>query len=104
MDKIRIILPRRFRLKISIFLSYQTFIPVPGFWSLVIVRDFHKVKVQWGAGPVALDWRRIGHQGVQKLASTQKSELKGQVGNIWKHLPLALCNTCGPLLRRYVSL
>jgi len=64
----------------------------------------YRFKAQWGARPVALDWRRIGHQGVKKLASTQKSELRGQAENIWKHLPLALCNTCGPLLRRYVSL
>lgn len=69
----------------------------------------YKFKKQWGALPVALDWREWDAQGMAAAAapaagSTTGSNLRPLVEAAWQRLPLALTNGLGPLLRRFITL
>ena len=64
----------------------------------------YRFKAQWGATPKPLFWETY---------PPRKSALKqGKVGpgvrafaeNLWRHMPLSLCNTFGPVLRRCINL
>jgi len=64
-----------------------------------------RFKQQWGAKPVLLDWRDDNFQFDSQRGGVQSiSLIKSIVESIWKKLPLAVANTIGPKLRRYISL
>jgi len=64
-----------------------------------------RFKQQWGAKPTLLEWRDDNVLPDSKTSVVQStSPLKSLVENIWKKLPLAVANTLGPKLRRYISL
>ncbi|QNA98075.1 GNAT family N-acetyltransferase [Massilia sp. Se16.2.3] len=73
----------------------------------------YKFKKQWGAVPAALDWREWDAQGVAHPAPpiTAPGAKGGAVSNLrplvestWQKLPLAVTNSLGPRLRRYITL
>lgn len=68
----------------------------------------YKFKKQWGALPVALDWREWDAQGVAKsaapAASNGASFLRPLIESAWQRLPLAVANSLGACLRRYITL
>ena len=73
----------------------------------------YKFKKQWGAVPVALDWKEWDAQGVAQGVTTAvapatsggaKSSLRPLVESAWQKLPLAVTNSLGPRLRRYITL
>jgi len=64
-----------------------------------------RFKQQWGAKPTLLEWRDDTSQPDTQMGSVQStSSLKSLVESVWKKLPLAVANTIGPKLRRYISL
>jgi len=64
-----------------------------------------RFKQQWGAKPAPLEWRDDVPQINSQMGSVQStSSLKSLVEKVWKRLPLAVANTIGPKLRRYISL
>ncbi|WP_313174184.1 GNAT family N-acetyltransferase [Massilia sp.] len=72
----------------------------------------YKFKKQWGAVPVALDWREWDAQGVALNAAPvaaaanggMKANLRPMIESAWQKLPLAVTNRLGPRLRRYITL
>ncbi|HAV35350.1 MAG TPA: hypothetical protein DCX52_03155, partial [Massilia sp.] len=69
----------------------------------------YKFKKQWGAVPVALDWKEWDAQGVAPIVAPAtsggaKSSLRPLVESAWQKLPLAVTNSLGPRLRRYITL
>ncbi|GAW95523.1 MULTISPECIES: FemAB family XrtA/PEP-CTERM system-associated protein [Colwellia] len=64
----------------------------------------YRFKQQWGAQPVLLDWREDIQTAAQPEVASGNSRIKSLVEKIWKKLPLAVANTIGPKLRRYISL
>jgi len=73
----------------------------------------YKFKKQWGAVPVALDWREWDAQGVaqgigagaaQATGGGMASQLRPLIESAWQKLPLAVTNSLGPRLRRYITL
>lgn len=73
----------------------------------------YKFKKQWGALPVALDWREWDAQGVALQAAPiavpgaaggLKSNLRPMIESAWQKLPLVVTNSLGPRLRRYITL
>jgi len=76
----------------------------------------YKFKKQWGAVPVALDWREWNAQGVAQgadpisvpgapgAAGGIKAKLRPMIESAWQKLPLAVTNSLGPRLRRYITL
>jgi FemAB-related protein (PEP-CTERM system-associated) len=68
----------------------------------------YKFKKQWGALPVALDWKEWDAQGAvpspAAAAQGAPSRLRPLVESAWQRLPLALTNSLGPRLRRFISL
>lgn len=73
----------------------------------------YKFKKQWGAVPVALDWREWDGQGVAQGANAIaapaggggiKANLRPMIESAWQKLPLAVTNSLGPRLRRYITL
>jgi FemAB-related protein (PEP-CTERM system-associated) len=69
----------------------------------------YKFKKQWGALPVALDWREWDAQGVAPALAPvgtggAASSLRPLIESAWQRLPLAVTNSLGPRLRRYITL
>ena len=69
----------------------------------------YKFKKQWGALPVALDWREWDAQGLAPAnapAATggAASSLRPLIESAWQRLPLVVTNSLGPRLRRYITL
>ena len=69
----------------------------------------YKFKKQWGALPVALDWREWDAHGVAPVvapaaAGGAASSLRPLIESAWQRLPLAVTNSLGPRLRRYITL
>ncbi len=64
----------------------------------------YRFKEQWGAKPVALNWRKISYQGGLCAGDFPGSGMRQYAEKAWTHLPPEVCNLCGPLMRRYVSL
>lgn len=67
----------------------------------------YKFKKQWGASPWPLDWQQWTADGMVPAAATAAgggSQARAMVESVWQKLPLALTNTLGPCLRRYITL
>jgi FemAB-related protein (PEP-CTERM system-associated) len=64
----------------------------------------YRFKEQWGARPVALDWKVIRYYGDAEQTIFSNSRMRRRVEGLWMRMPLRFCNTFGPLVRRYVSL
>lgn len=69
----------------------------------------YKFKKQWGALPIALDWREWDARGVAPSAKpsahgSSASRLRPLIESAWQRLPLTVTNSLGPKLRRYITL
>jgi FemAB-related protein (PEP-CTERM system-associated) len=67
----------------------------------------YKFKEQWGARPCPLAWQEWKAGASQPHAETVKAgpgRLRPLVEQVWQQLPLALTNSLGPRLRRYITL
>ena len=68
----------------------------------------YKFKKQWGALPVALDWKEWDAQGVAASAAPAAtgagSSLRPLIESAWQRLPLSVANSLGGRLRRYITL
>lgn len=67
----------------------------------------YKFKKQWGAQPWKLDWQQWSADGIiTNLSNTSGggSPARAIVESVWQKLPLALTNSLGPRLRRYITL
>lgn len=68
----------------------------------------YKFKQQWGALPHALDWQEWDAEGRLRIpdsgAAGAGGSLRPLVEHVWQKLPLALTNSLGPRLRRYITL
>ncbi|MFC5510917.1 GNAT family N-acetyltransferase [Massilia jejuensis] len=67
----------------------------------------YKFKKQWGALPVALDWREWDAHGVAPAPAASNgagSKLRPLIESAWQRLPLTLANKLGSRLRRYITL
>lgn len=63
-----------------------------------------KFKEQWGAMPQPLSWDYFSFNGEPVERFQTSSKMRGYLEKIWQRSPLPMCNFCGPLLRKYVSL
>ena len=63
-----------------------------------------RFKKQWGATPVALDWRDYNQHGLIESSPESSSKIRPLVANTWAKLPFSVVNLLGPQLRRYISL
>jgi len=67
-----------------------------------------KFKQQWGAKPAPLDWQVIylheKNNETENEISTNSSDLRNIVENIWRKLPLSFTVFLGPKIRKYISL
>lgn len=63
-----------------------------------------RFKQQWGAIPHRLTWVSFDPEGHCQPGPATAGRLRSRAERIWRHLPLALCNTLGPVIRRHVSL
>lgn len=68
----------------------------------------YKFKRQWGAEPWPLDWQQWTAAGMAPPApatvESGGSPARAAVESVWQKLPLALTNSLGPRLRRYITL
>ncbi|KQQ87015.1 GNAT family N-acetyltransferase [Massilia sp. Leaf139] len=69
----------------------------------------YKFKKQWGAQPVALDWKEwdaqgVAPAGVPAASGGKAASLRPLIESAWQKLPLAVTNSLGPRLRRYITL
>lgn len=68
----------------------------------------YKFKRQWGAEPWPLDWQQWTAQGMAPpppaTVDSGASPARAAVASVWQKLPLALTNSLGPRLRRYITL
>jgi len=64
----------------------------------------YRFKKQWGAKPVLLDWNEYIADKKTAEGDGDQSDLRKIVENVWRRLPLALANTLGPRIRKYISL
>lgn len=65
----------------------------------------YKFKQQWGATPIALDWRHWPSPRSAAIdADGPPSQLRTMVANMWRRLPLPIANYAGPPIRKYISL
>ncbi len=63
----------------------------------------YKFKEQWGAVPHPLFWYGQGFTDEAETLSAP-SGMREKIARVWARLPQGLCDTTGPLLRRYISL
>lgn len=64
----------------------------------------YKFKEQWGAKPQELTWMTIPSEAHQGSYDFPMPITRKQVAEIWKRMPLGVCNFVGPFLRRQISL
>jgi FemAB-related protein (PEP-CTERM system-associated) len=64
----------------------------------------YRFKAQWGSRPEPLYWEVYSAVGHVPKKGSNGSELRAYAENLWRRLPLPLCNTLGPLVRRRVNL
>lgn len=74
----------------------------------------YKFKQQWGAEPAPLSWVRsvvrieegntVWQTDSQTVQSGKKSVGREFVENVWRNMPISVCNFLGPRLRKYISL
>ncbi len=60
----------------------------------------YNFKLQWGAKPIPLHWQVFSHKEI-KIASESSS--LSLASAIWKHFPVTLANSLGPLLRKHLA-
>jgi len=65
-----------------------------------------KFKRQWGAQAVPLDWQTYENKQLlsQQSHSSQKSNIRSAIENIWCRLPLPMTVAVGSRIRKYISL
>lgn len=103
---------RRFKRLNSNMLLYWTFLAFAadnGFALFDFGRSMpgdgtYRFKEQWGARPQPLAWRRYAAEGAVRPLGFSRSQLRHTAEQTWARLPLRLCNTFGPLVRRHISL
>ena len=67
----------------------------------------YRFKKQWGAAPHPLHWQRYRPENgwdTRRVASNESSFARELAARCWQKLPLTVATTCGPFVRRYVSL
>jgi len=74
----------------------------------------YKFKQQWGAEPKPLRWVRsvvasqegkaVWQTDNQSVQSGKKSAGRELAENVWRKMPISVCNFLGPRLRKYISL
>ncbi|WP_016957048.1 FemAB family XrtA/PEP-CTERM system-associated protein [Catenovulum agarivorans] len=67
----------------------------------------YRFKAQWGAQAELLDWCQLNAQGQRintETHATGKGKMRARVEEIWRKLPLAVTETVGPKVRKYISL
>ena len=62
----------------------------------------YRFKKQWGAVEEPLHWQRLSRNGASSSPSPQDVRYRWLV-QTWKHLPLGIANTMGPLVRKQIS-
>ena len=61
----------------------------------------YQFKRQWGAEPVQLNYQYYS-TGRKKIPDTNQANPKRKrFAGVWKHLPLPVANTLGPMIRKY---
>ncbi len=63
-------------------------------------------KQQWGAQPVPLFWYRhipVGKAVGQQMSGARSGSLRPILEKVWQLAPLAVVNTLGPLVRKYID-
>jgi FemAB-related protein (PEP-CTERM system-associated) len=63
-----------------------------------------KFKQQWGANPEPLYWQDFVGSTLKPATPEGKSLLRTRMEDVWKRMPLGVCNFVGPHVRRCVSL
>ena len=64
----------------------------------------HRFKRGWGAREAPLHWLQLDARGHATVAgSGGESRLLHALSQVWKHLPPALCDVCGPHVRRRIA-
>jgi FemAB-related protein (PEP-CTERM system-associated) len=61
-------------------------------------------KEQWGARPVALFWQSSAYLGKPVRQGGSSSTLRDFAEQLWRRMPLAVCNILGPKARRCINL
>ncbi|WP_300156349.1 GNAT family N-acetyltransferase [Solidesulfovibrio sp.] len=66
----------------------------------------HRFKLQWGGRELGLAWERFAPSGRRWPPAAKRSPgvSRRALAVCWSRLPLAVANTLGPALRRYISL
>jgi len=64
----------------------------------------HKFKAQWGTEPCPLSWKYIHPVPVESKERGSSGSYREIVEKIWQKMPLAITNTLGPVVRKYISL
>lgn len=60
-------------------------------------------KKQWGADPVPLFWYSQITKSHRKTVGCNKSSMRYAIERVWVQLPMALANSVGPRLRKYID-
>jgi FemAB-related protein (PEP-CTERM system-associated) len=63
----------------------------------------YKFKEQWGAKPLPLFWYREGNQDGEQPVLTN-GRVRNVIEKTWTMFPLALTNSIGPIIRKYITL
>ena len=63
----------------------------------------YRFKKQWGATPVALNWRTL-ETTREESAPVTTGRARKIVEQIWQRMPLRATTTIGPAIRKYISL
>lgn len=65
----------------------------------------YRFKAQWGARPEQLDWYSVSLQPANRTGKKRGAGRGRELaGKIWQKMPLAMANTIGPCLRKYINL
>lgn len=67
----------------------------------------YRFKRQWGARPVALEWKSLidgSLQPVGQVHAGNSGKVRRVIENAWSKLPLGLTIQLGPAIRKYISL
>lgn len=61
-------------------------------------------KLRWGCKPEPIYWVEYEQEGKPVDDSLKSSSYRNMAERCWRCLPLGLCNSLGPAIRRYISL
>lgn len=64
----------------------------------------YRFKEQWGTRPEPLFWGSGPCGGKAPKPGANGTEMRSLAENLWRRMPLAVCNTLGPMVRRCVNL